>query len=495
MSKKSRIGWVIAVISVVAIVAVVLVVANLRSQTSTSPTYQTVAVQTGTLTSTVEGTGSVASALSTSLTWKASGQVAQVNAQIGEQVKSDAVLASLVPDAQTQTNLETNLVTAQENLAELTSPSALASAQAAVASAETALYTAQVNKANLNYHDQGAIANANAALLLAKDKLNTARDAYNNNFAPDTDPGKATLLQNMYAAQVRYDSALYTYNSLSGHASQATVDTTNAALALAEANLADAKTYLAALNGGEVPEGATGTLLLKLKQAKLAVQSAQESLQSNLDSLQLTAPFDGTITQVDAVPNSLVSPGTSAFRLDDLTNLVVAVQVIEIDINSIKIGQPASITFDAIPNKTYTGIVTEADLAGTVGQNSVNYTVTVKVTTADAQVKPGMSANVSIITNQVTNALLVPSTAILTDSNGKPYVTLVQNGVLSQINVTVGATSDTMSQITSDNLKDGDTIVLSFTSTTTSSSGFGLFGGGAGRVSGGGGGGATVVTP
>jgi RND family efflux transporter MFP subunit len=234
-----------------------------------------------------------------------------------------------------------------------------------------------------------------------------------------------------------------------------------------------------------VPADATGTSLLKLKQAKLAVQTAQ----ANLDATKLTAPFDGTITQANAISQAVVSPGTQAFRLDNLSNLVVAVQVIEIDINSIKIGQPATITFDAIPNKTYNGKVVEADLAGTAGQNSVNYTVTVKVTDADAQVKPGMSANVSIITNQVANALLVPSTAILTDSNGKPYVTLVQNGMLTTVQVTVGATSDTMSQITSDNLKEGDTIVLSFATTTSSSSGgggFGLFGGGGVRSSGGG---------
>jgi HlyD family secretion protein len=326
-----------------------------------------------------------------------------------------------------------------------------------------------------------------ANLVIAKANLDKAQAAYDsaNVGTYINNSGEAALYQALYNAQQTYNTAEFNYSLYSQKPTQRQLDEAQATLDLAKATLTEAQNYVAALTGGEVPADATGTSLLKLKQAKLAVQTAQ----ANLDATKLTAPFDGTITQANAISQAVVSPGTQAFRLDNLSNLVVAVQVIEIDINSIKIGQPATITFDAIPNKTYNGKVVEADLAGTAGQNSVNYTVTVKVTDADAQVKPGMSANVSIITNQVANALLVPSTAILTDSNGKPYVTLVQNGMLTTVQVTVGATSDTMSQITSDNLKEGDTIVLSFATTTSSSSGgggFGLFGGGGVRSSGGG---------
>ena len=109
----------------------------------------------------------------------------------------------------------------------------------------------------------------------------------------------------------------------------------------------------------------------------------------------------------------------------------------------------------------------------------------VQITNADAQVKPGMSANVTIITNKVDNALLVPSTSIFTDTNGGQYVYLVQNGGTTKVPVTVGAVSDSATQITSSNLKAGDTIVLSFASTSTSG-GFGAFrlGGGGGAATG-----------
>jgi multidrug efflux pump subunit AcrA (membrane-fusion protein) len=176
----------------------------------------------------------------------------------------------------------------------------------------------------------------------------------------------------------------------------------------------------------------------------------------------------------------MVTAGTQAFRIDDLSNLVIDVQVVEVDINHVKLGQTATVTFDAIPNKTYTGKVVSTDLAGTSAQSSVSFNVNVQITDADAQVKPGMSANVTIITNKVENALLVPNTSIFTDANGSQFVYLVQTGGTTKVPVTVGAVSDSTSQVTSSTLKAGDTIVLSFaSSSTTGGFGFRLGGGGA----------------
>ncbi len=481
MSKKQKI-WLATGATVVIIVALVLVIAAIRSQNSnSSASYQTTTVQRGTLTSTVEGTGTMASTQSASLTWQTSGQVDTVNSQIGDQVKAGDLLASLLLSSLTQSTLESNLVSAQENLAELTSPAAIASAQAAVATAEQAVVNAQYSRNSLNVHNESAIANANAGLVLARNNLDQATEKYNSLNLPETDPVKAQAYQAMYAAQQKYNTALYTYNILTGHANQITIASADAALALANANLDEAKTYLAALTGGEVSVNATGTMLLKLNQARLAVQTAQ----ANLDSATLSAPFAGTITQSDAIQGAVVSAGTQAFRIDNLSSLVVAVQVTEIDINGIQAGQSATIILDAIPNKTYNGTVIKSDLAGTVGQNSVNFTVTVQVDDADASIKPGMAANVTIVTNKVENALLVPSTSIFTDTSGQQYVYLIQNGISTTVPVTVGATSDTTTQITGDSLKEGDTIVLSFasdSSTTGGEFGFGGLGGLGGGV-------------
>jgi len=480
MSKRQK-GWIIAGVAVVLIIALVLLLASLRSQNgSNAAAYQTTTVQRGTLTSTVEGNGTVKSLLSTTLNWLTSGQVDKVSSQIGDQVKKGDILATLQQDA-TQNTLETNLVTAQQNLAEMTSPEAIANAKIEVAKAQADVTNAQTALNNQQYWKNDAlIQNYYASFVIAKDNLDRAQAAYDRANVGDyiNNPGEASLYQSLYNAQQAYDRAKYYYSLYSQAPTQRQVDEAQANLDLAKATLTNAQIYLAALSGAAVPADATGAALLKLDQARLAVETAQDKL----DTLQISAPFNGTITQVNAIPNAVVSSGTSAFRIDDLSTLVIAVQVVEIDINHVQVGQSATITFDAIPNKTYTGKVTKTDLAGTEAQNSVNFTVTVQLADADALVKPGMAANVTIVTNKVEDALLVPSTSIFSDTNGLPYVYLVQNdGSTAQVPVTLGAVSDTTTQITSDTLKAGDTIVLSFASTTSSSGGFG-FGLGGGRV-------------
>jgi HlyD family secretion protein len=493
MSKKQKI-WIAAGVSVVVIIALVLVIASIRSQnTSNAAAYQTTTVQLGTLTSTVEGTGTVASTQSANLAWQTSGQVDQVLAQIGNQVKDGDVLVTMLRDSQTQNTLESNLVTAQENLAQLTSPEAIANAKLAVTTAEADVINAQYGVNNLQYWKNDAlIQDYYAKYVIAKANLDRAQTIYDNLNVGEyiNDTNEAQAYQALYNAQQAYNTAESNYSAYSQKPTQRQLDAAQANLDLANATLAQDKIYLAALTGGDVPADATGTALLKLKQAQLAVQTAQD----NLDTTKLTAPFNGTITQANAISGAVVSTGTQAFRIDNLSNLVVAVQVAEVDINGIQAGQPATITFDAIPNKTYNGQVTKADLAGTVAQNSTNFSVTVQVTDADAQIKPGMAANVTIVTNQVDNALLVPSTSIFTDTNGQQYVYLVQNGTTTTVPVTVGAVSDSTTQILNSTLKEGDTIVLSFASTsTTGGGGFGF--GGLGGIVGGGGGDRPVVTP
>jgi HlyD family secretion protein len=482
MSKKQKI-WIGAGISVVVIIALVLLIASIRSQGKTNnaaSAYQTTTVQRGTLTSTVEGTGTVGSLLSANLKWLTGGQVDKVNAQIGDQVKAGDVLADLLPDS-TQSSLQSSLVTAEANLAQLTSPEAIANAKLAVTTAQTNLINAQSALNNeRDWNNAALIQDQYAKLVIAKANLEKAQTAYDNANVGQfiNNSVEATLYQALYNAQQAYNTAQYYYSLYSQAPTQRQLDQVQANVDLANATLKNARIYLAALTGGDIPADATGTALLQLNQAKLAVRTAQE----NLDAIKITAPFSGTITQSNVIPSAVVSAGTDAFRIDDLSNLVIDVQVVEIDVNHVQVGQAAAITFDAIPNKIYTGKVIKTDLAGTVAQSSVSFTVTVQLTDADALVKPGMSANVTIVTNKVDDALLVPSTSIFTDTNNKPYVYLVQNGAVTQVPVTIGAVSDSTTQITSDTLKAGDTIVLSFASSSSSSGGFGGFGLGGGRV-------------
>ena len=190
-----------------------------------------------------------------------------------------------------------------------------------------------------------------------------------------------------------------------------------------------------------------------------AAQARLQAAQTTANSYMLTAPFDGTITSVSIKPGDQVSPGSNAFRLDNLHRLLVDVQVSEVDINSIQVAQPVELSFDAIMNKQYQGIVSQVAAVGDAVQGVVQFNVSVELTNPDDEVKPGMTAAVNIIVDQITDALLVPNRAVRV-VNGQQVVYTIINNQLQQVKVTLGASSDTESQVVEGDLQVGDQIVL-----------------------------------
>jgi HlyD family secretion protein len=293
--------------------------------------------------------------------------------------------------------------------------------------------------------------------VLAKSNLDKAQTAYDNAKGGQyiNTTNQAAAYNTLYTAQVAYNNAKYYYSLYSQSPTQNNMDQAQATLDLANTTLKNAQIYLAALTGGTVPADATGSDLFKLNQARLALQTAQ----ANLDSTQITAPFDGTVTEVNSMVGDQVSPATGAFRLDDLSKLKVDVQVSELDINTVQVGQPVTLTFDAVAGKTYHGKVEEVDQVGNAVQGAVNFTVTVVLTDPDASVKPGMTATVSIIVKQLSNVLLVPDRAVRLVKN-QHVVYVLQNGQPQIVKITLGASSDTQSEVASGDLKVGDAIIL-----------------------------------
>lgn len=190
-----------------------------------------------------------------------------------------------------------------------------------------------------------------------------------------------------------------------------------------------------------------------------AAQARLQAAQKAVDSRTLTAPFAGTISEVDAAPGDQVAPGTTAFRLDNLKRMFVDVLVSEVDINSVKVNQPVNLTFDAILDKQYNGVVSEVAPVGNAVQGVVEFNVTVELTDADELVKPGMTAAVNIVVDQVTDVLLVPNRAVRV-VNGQRVVYILKDGKVQQVDVTLGASSDTESEVTGGNLQPGDKVVL-----------------------------------
>jgi len=117
------------------------------------------------------------------------------------------------------------------------------------------------------------------------------------------------------------------------------------------------------------------------------------------------------------------------------------------------------LTFDAIRGKEYHGQITGVDRVGTSDQGVVDFLVTVELTDADEAVKPGMTAAVNIVVNELQDVLLVPNRAVRFN-DGKQIVYILKDGQLVPVEIELGASSDTMSEVLQSDLQAGDLIVL-----------------------------------
>lgn len=529
LKNKAVIKW-IGIGAVLIVIAVVILVvsgglpflARAGGAQGTPENAQTVVLERGNLNSVVGATGTVRSNQSAMIAWQTSGKVGDVLVELGQSVNADAVLASLDPNTISQSIIQaqTDLINAQNTLDDLYDPQPLriAEAESALDEAQTgldkllnpsALDIAQAESAVLAAQDRvddtqqavDSLANgrgdtelieaARAAYLLAQDKVEQMQNAYDRiPGSPEEDPRKALALSNLAAAKNERDRALASLNWYLGEPTEAEIAEKNADLVLAQAQLADTQETLATLQNPTTTD-------IQLAQAR--IDDAQEALdslvngptedeisvaqnrvtlaQAALNQASLTAPFSGAITEIRVMTGDMVSQGEIAFRIDDLSELYVDLQVSEIDFTLIQVGQPVSITFDAIPDKGYNGEVTSIGLVGSLDQGAVYFPVTVRLTDPDQEVKSGMTAVANLIIGEVEDVLQVPNRAIQTQ-NGNRFVNVLRDGVPQMVTVKIGLVSDTMSEVISDELKEGDQILVSVLTASESSGMFPGMGGG-----------------
>ncbi|MEA1977187.1 MAG: HlyD family efflux transporter periplasmic adaptor subunit, partial [Chloroflexota bacterium] len=147
------------------------------------------------------------------------------------------------------------------------------------------------------------------------------------------------------------------------------------------------------------------------------------------------------------------------FRIDDLSRLLVEVEISEVDINRVALGQSATLNFDAVLDQVYNGVVVEKSLIGTSLQGVVSFPVTVELIDADEAIKPGMTAAVNIIVEQIENVVLVPNRAVRVQ-DGERVVYLLVDDVITPAPIVLGATSDLYSEVLGGDLKVGDEVIL-----------------------------------
>ena len=456
------------------LVVLTVIMSACQVRPTATPTQQlpTSTITRGSLQATVSAAGTIAAHAQVTLQFQNSGQVKSVNVKVGDKVKAGQVLASL-----DTTDLETALFSAQAGLdsaqAKLAAtkkeplPSQIQAAQASLASAQAALKAAQAKAATL----PGQLTIEQNNVDNAAQRLSDAQNTYSNLFetmpsgargrrAPYVPPAgfewssQKTALDN---AQIDYQVAVANYNLAAANVNDTSVQQAAAQVASAQANLDD-------LRNTPAPEDIQ-LAELSVKQAQAAVDQAK----LNLTKSQLVAPFDGTVADLNLQLGQQASPSTQALVLVDLSRLEAQVNIGETDLPRIKVGQTVQVTFDAIPNQTYTAQVIEVAYVGTATQGVVNYPVTIALDRADASIRSGMTAGVSIVVEQRDNILLVPNRAVKL-SGKQRVVTVLKDGKPTQVNVTLGMSSDTQSEVAS-GLNEGDVVVIQQTTTTTGGGG------------------------
>ena len=207
-----------------------------------------------------------------------------------------------------------------------------------------------------------------------------------------------------------------------------------------------------------------------------SIQSASESLRSAEISMQnlqdtmnnytITAPISGTIIEKDAKVGDAVKAGDTLCIVYDLSYLEMSINVDELQISSISVGQKVQITADAVQDKTYVGTVTRVSMKGTANGGTTTYPVSIRIDDTDG-LRPGMNANAEIVVAEAKNALVVPNAAVVRGS----YVLVTKDSPSAAnadttmeapegfvyVPVKTGVSDDDYTQIVS-GIQEGDTI-------------------------------------
>jgi len=415
------------------------------------PTLETATVYQGDIVITAEGSGNLVPATEMVLVFHTSGVLDEVSVEVGDQVQEDDILARLETDK----------------------------LERAVAEADVKVQLAQLELADVHDGPSDAeLANARAALRDAQVELELAQDAYENTFDSnrDTAVDRAKVNFDWYVGYYQEKKSEYEER----HLSQSDHDHAMNAMISAEGRLDTA------INQALAEEAQAEN---RVDQAQNAVHQAWESLQllqsepitdtlvraelevdqalmarekalANLEAAQLYAPFDGTVMDVAATVGEQVGTNTSILTLAGLEEPLVRFWVEETDFNSVAVGNPVNVVFEALPDDTFAGEIVRVDpvLVTVDGTPAVQAWAHLDLSSQDVNLLSGMTVEVEIVAAEARNVLLVPVEALREMSPGQYAVFVVRlDGELEMHSVVVGLMDFTNAEIL-DGLELGDVV-------------------------------------
>lgn len=456
----------------------------------------TVTVRPATDLTVVSAAGNIALAEEEAAMFEVAGVIDEIFVEVGDEVTSGDLLATLkttdleraVERADLALQVKKNsldklmepataeeiaaaraqLESAKEKLADVqTGPTdaELAAAQAALSAAEAAYSDL------LSGPTDAELTQKSAELHRAFISLQDAQEAYNEIAYADT-VGSSRQAQDLQSATIDYDVAKAGLDIATEPASEADIQNalksiqqarrdldnlapTTAELASAQADVANAESNLAKLLDGPT-EAETHEAELAIEQAQLDLQEAE----TDLANARLRAPLDGTVTTLDAgVGEKVTTDISAAIYIADLSQLELTVNVSEVDVSKVYVGQPAQIVLDAFPDRAYSGQVSRIAPTSTSQSGVVNYEVAVLLDKLNLDgVKAGMTAVATIADDSQTQQWLVPTSAIQ-EFEGETTVRVLRDGRPVAVAITPGLAQGEWTAVESPELQEGDKVV------------------------------------
>ncbi len=429
------------------------------------PDYEIFTVGVGDIAATVSATGAITPLTEVNLSFRGVGVVREILVEVGQSVAAGQVLARL-DSAELQLarrQAVVGLQLAQARLAQAERAAAaedLAAAAAAVEAARAGLASAQAAYEALLRGPTAAQRRAAEATL---ERARVLRDSAQSAYDQVTHlPNVGLLPQSLQLQQatIDYEVAKANLDTTLASATAAQKAAALAQIAQAESAVAQAEASLARLTQGLAAED-RAILAAQVEQAQIAVDQAELTLQN----AELTAPVAGIIGAINIRLNEPYSPGLAAMVLSGADRFRVELNVDEIDIGQLQVGQSAKVTVDALDNAELAGVVSQiAPLArsGASGLSSsvVTYRVTVDIAAGPHPLKSGMSATVAITTAEARDVIVLPNRVMRLDrQTGETYVERIEAGIPSRVDLQIGLRNDQFSQVLS-GLEVGDQLAV-----------------------------------
>jgi HlyD family secretion protein len=445
---------------------------------------QLVTVERGDMEISVTGSGKIEVTREARLTFGSSGEVDEILVKEGDEVKEGDVLARLDTSslelAYAQADLavtQAEVASTQAELARQTAEYNLKNTRDTEATLKLALLNAQIGLDQAERLLTTGIAATDYEL--AKAQLDRAKSWYKyvvEDWARDTggdvDAWHQALTraeEQLDLAQANYDNVLSGYDSSEIAIKRKQVEAAEISVAQAQKNLDELEEDIS-LQELQV-ESATQSA----EQAQQAVELAEKSLadaQRQLDQATIIAPFDGIVATVpvkegDNIPMPTMAPTTVVYVVDP-RYMELVVEVDEIDIPLLELGQEAIVTVDALTGREFEGTITAiAPIPADVG-GVVLYDVRLTIPVPEGSgIKIGMSASADVLIEGRHDILMVPSRALQLNEQGQTIVKVMSGDEVEERPVTVGLDDGLRAEIVS-GLQEGETVVVEIKVKTTS---------------------------